>query len=431
MEEEEEGKLPKCDRDCLKAAETGTIEELRKILKDGTRLQVVQERNRNNPNNYAARFALAKEMPIKLLHCADVSGDTPLTLAAARGNSEAVRLFLQQGPDASADVDRGDKTGITALMRAAGGGFEETCTILLEYGANVDAVDVNAGSTALHRAALYGQIETAKVLVAAGATLSVREAPTPSTGALAAKRYGDTPLDVARSHQHYEVVSMLEAAQTLEGMASIVAEQEAKPLARAKAKAEAIALAEAEAVAASEAAMAAQAAEAKALADQEEAQRAAAAAAEAKAAAAGKAAAEAGTRADARKFGILEPLRFAGYGDATTVAYAVALCKAAGVEDQTDLALVRVWFLEKVQVALHPACRAYLAAALDPALAPPGFLESEPLVAIRLFLYSWRLPYGCVDPPESRVVLSTRMPPDGNEPRPLPPSLPPSSSSGR
>ena len=87
---EEVGKLPKCDRELLSKAENGTIAELKKILKDGTRLQEIEIRNKNNAAaNYAARFALQKELPIALVHCCDVSGDTPLTLACSRDGTSS------------------------------------------------------------------------------------------------------------------------------------------------------------------------------------------------------------------------------------------------------------------------------------------------------------------------------------------------------
>ena len=391
-------------------------DELRKIIKDGTRLQKIEIRNKNNAAaNYAARFALQKELPIALVHCCDVSGDTPLTLAAAHGRADVCTLLLE----ASADVDRGDKTGITALMRAAGGGFDETVEILLEFGARVDAADKVRRATALHRAAQSGRMAAAMILVAAGASLSAQERPTTSTAGLKAERFGETPLDLARTQQHWAVAEMLEDAEGVEGLHAIQEEVRSLPekrraeaeAAAARAKAEAD---EAQRAAEEEAARAEDpraagggggGGSAQATAEElAEASRQAEAAREAERASAERAQR---LREAASRLGVLEPLRFAGYGDTVTVEYAVALCEGAGIESEADLAIVAEWVSEQLGKALHPACRPYLAAALQPALSPAAELLADSAWArLRLRLYHCRLPpwaYGCFDSPAGRV----------------------------
>jgi ankyrin repeat protein len=127
-------------------------------------------------------------------------GATPLGIAAFRGNAEMVRLlldaggtfeiavfhtaiseseddteivqvFLDHGVDINKKADIGN--GHTALMYAAEFGHIEVGKLLLENGADINAVD-NFNDPALNVAAFHGQLEFAKMLVEMGAELNVR-----------------------------------------------------------------------------------------------------------------------------------------------------------------------------------------------------------------------------------------------------------------
>lgn len=72
----------------------------------------------------------------------------PLHLAAAKGRDRIVRVLLtRQSPDC--DINSPDSDGMTALMHAIEGGFDDVAKSLLDAGAVVDQVD-NNGRTALH-----------------------------------------------------------------------------------------------------------------------------------------------------------------------------------------------------------------------------------------------------------------------------------------
>jgi ankyrin repeat protein len=122
----------------------------------------------------------------------DTLGGTPLLVAAAAGNVNAVRALAASG----ADLRIPTHEHITPLMAAAGvGRFDdrsedaarnavETVKALLELDADVTAVD-DHGWTALHGAAYMGAIPTIQLLVAKGAKLDLKD------------KYGQTPLSIA------------------------------------------------------------------------------------------------------------------------------------------------------------------------------------------------------------------------------------------
>ena len=84
----------------------------------------------------------------------DLPGDKgvpPLIRAVEKGHTEAVRLLLRHKP--KADPNARDKHGRTPLMLAAFNGFNKILELLLQYGAEVDAVDSDQRTTLLILAA--------------------------------------------------------------------------------------------------------------------------------------------------------------------------------------------------------------------------------------------------------------------------------------
>jgi uncharacterized protein len=92
--------------------------------------------------------------------------ETPLMLAALRGQLELVKKLVER----DADVN---KTGWTPLHYAATGGHVPVIEFLLDNSAYIDAESPN-GTTPLMMAAMYGSPEAVKHLIQAGADLQIK-----------------------------------------------------------------------------------------------------------------------------------------------------------------------------------------------------------------------------------------------------------------
>ncbi len=92
--------------------------------------------------------------------------ETPLMMAALRGNLAAAKLLVAR----DADVN---KTGWTPLHYAATNGHLEVIKFLLDEHAYIDTESPN-GSTPLMMAARYATMETVKLLIDAGADVAAK-----------------------------------------------------------------------------------------------------------------------------------------------------------------------------------------------------------------------------------------------------------------
>ena len=120
----------------------------------------------------AIRDSLPKVAAVLLAHPAvrvdapNASDETPLMLAALKGNLDATQRLLDKG----AAINR---PGWTPLHYAATGPEPKLVSLMLERGAQIDAPSPN-GSTALMMAARYGADDSALLLLARGASTAVR-----------------------------------------------------------------------------------------------------------------------------------------------------------------------------------------------------------------------------------------------------------------
>jgi ankyrin repeat protein len=113
------------------------------------------------------------------------SSEQAFMTAARRGETALAMAELERG----VRVDRLDDYGLSALMRAAAWGHDETVRALLKAGA--DANLMNGGRTALHLAAQFGRIPVIRTLVGGKARLDPRFSardPTPLFAAVKAGR---------------------------------------------------------------------------------------------------------------------------------------------------------------------------------------------------------------------------------------------------
>ena len=109
--------------------------------------------------------------------------DIDIWTAAAEGNMQAIKQHLAAGSDVNAAEPM---SGGTPLMVAALVGHSEAVKLLIENGANVDAVNYD-GATALLTAAFFCRIEAVKLLLDNGADVNARS------------NRGETALDIVAS----------------------------------------------------------------------------------------------------------------------------------------------------------------------------------------------------------------------------------------
>jgi ankyrin repeat protein len=143
-----------------------------------------------SPHALARAGYLSKLEPLlrrtpRLVHARDRRGQTPLMHAARSGQRAAVCLLLQRGADPNALCERGG----TALMMAAELGNAELVGALLRAGARVNERDAEQ-ATALHLAAGTGGTDAVRALLRGGADCAARN------------RQGRTALELALGAGH-------------------------------------------------------------------------------------------------------------------------------------------------------------------------------------------------------------------------------------
>lgn len=90
--------------------------------------------------------------------------------AAGRGEIEALRIVLAGG----ISPDAGASDGMTALISAAAVGQNEAAMLLIQAGANVNAVDTNNSSALLWATHRCGNAELIRALIKAGADVNIQ-----------------------------------------------------------------------------------------------------------------------------------------------------------------------------------------------------------------------------------------------------------------
>lgn len=105
------------------------------------------------------------DQPALNVNLRNSAGETPLMMAAIRGNLSAMRRLIERGAQVNQE-------GWTPLHYAASQTAVEPLALLLEKGADINARSPN-GSTALMMAARYGSEDGTKLLLRRGADVQL------------------------------------------------------------------------------------------------------------------------------------------------------------------------------------------------------------------------------------------------------------------
>jgi len=149
-------------------------------------------------NNDVGKVREAIDAGVDINFTKEVSNWTPLMWAASFGHVEIAKLLIDKGANVNAISASSDKSGgqETPLMIAALRGNTEIAKLLIEKGADVQAKN-SEGWTPFIWAASFNQVETAKLLLEKGAEIDGKSSD------------GITPLWRAASFGHNEIIKFL------------------------------------------------------------------------------------------------------------------------------------------------------------------------------------------------------------------------------
>ena len=186
--------------DALDEAETQKIAQLQTVIRDSPDL-INGGPNQTQPLFDAVNQDWVKVAQFLLNNHADVNvlwrGLSPINLAASKGQTDMVHLFLDHGADADDANDNGTQ-GMTPLDYAARDGNKALAELLLAHRADVNRKLKTAPMfTPLHYAAQKGYLAIAELLLANGADANARGDS------------GQTPLSVAADGDYPAVMELL------------------------------------------------------------------------------------------------------------------------------------------------------------------------------------------------------------------------------
>ncbi|KAF9418749.1 hypothetical protein HW555_004577, partial [Spodoptera exigua] len=219
----------------FEAVRSGEVSEIERLVeKLGVEVLSARDQHGYTPAHWAAldgsvavmRYLIERGAPIDL-SCLGTQGPRPIHWACRKGHASVVQVLLQSG----VAVNAADFKGLTPLMTACMYGKTATAAYLLGMGAATRLSDIN-GDTALHWAAYKGHADLVRLLIYSGVPLHCTDnfGSTPLhlaclSGNLTCVRLlcekvkaeleprdknGKTPLMLAQSHRHIEVVKLLQ-----------------------------------------------------------------------------------------------------------------------------------------------------------------------------------------------------------------------------
>jgi ankyrin repeat protein len=179
------------------AARAGQVARVATLLEDGAKVNS-RDRNGDTPLNMAAAKGNSDLVDVLLkaeadVNLANLAGVTPLMGAAFSGNAAILRKLLAKG----ARIEPLDRVKKNAATYAAGNGCADCVAELLKAGDKVNARLEN-DLTLLMWAAAYGHEATVRFLLSQGADKSLKDGR------------GKTAAEMAREGNHLAVAQLLE-----------------------------------------------------------------------------------------------------------------------------------------------------------------------------------------------------------------------------
>ena len=152
--------------DFFQAIKSDDVQKLQRVLARGFDVNTV------DPQGQFGLLVALREPSLKVasalidtpkidLNVVNIQGESPLMLAALKGQFEITQKMIQKGADVN-------KVGWTPLHYAASTGQVNVMSFLLENYAYIDAASPN-GTTPLMMASMYGSPESVKLLLDQGA----------------------------------------------------------------------------------------------------------------------------------------------------------------------------------------------------------------------------------------------------------------------
>lgn len=195
------------DQALFRAVHEGRAEEILRLIDEGADVNARDAAFWSTPLHAAARDGDTAIAGLLIDKGADVdamdgNGHSPLCLAAALGHAETARLLVDRGASVKEDEACWEENPLhhagDPLRAAASGGYTDTILLLLECGARENEPGLG-GDTALHAAARRGHVQAARVLLEHGA----------DTEAVGQGSCLFTPLHEAARHGHAELARVL------------------------------------------------------------------------------------------------------------------------------------------------------------------------------------------------------------------------------
>ncbi|KAJ3019819.1 UNVERIFIED_CONTAM: hypothetical protein HDU68_010490 [Siphonaria sp. JEL0065] len=203
------------------AAQYGHLALVKKFVESGAN-KIAGNFELNTPIHLAASYGHTAIVDYLLDQGVDVDvlnyyQRNPLHLAVDNDCLDTVRLLISRG----SSLNLVDNVGRwTPLLMACGGGFKQVASLLLEKGANVDALD-KCGKSALHLAAEKGCKEIVRELLQYSANVNSRSS------------IGWTPILSAVDHDQHDVVDILLPVSDLSLLSDVWVDSNCKPCSKA------------------------------------------------------------------------------------------------------------------------------------------------------------------------------------------------------